>query len=325
MPYTVRFGPLLTKQLAEYYGDEHWQQKKLRQFISHYLDIDICQMRPMKDERYSKDAFGAIWRMDKHPWHLETPPLSQPSLDGYVLPSPNLFIDQVLKDKPESIQKYNDDTEHYRIITMGWGIFENSWRIRGFENALTDTIADEDFYMELCEKITDIYLAVIRTCEDVPAEAYFFGDDWGDQRGVIMGPERWRKFIKPCWAKIYAEARRQGKKTLHHCCGSVVDIYDDMIEIGLDCHESVQPEAFGMTPEELKAKWGNRISFWGCLGSQSILTHGTPKEISTEIKRLHTLFKNDGGYILSPAKPLMDGMDIGRAVAVIETLAELSL
>ena len=187
-----------------------------------------------------------------------------------------------------------------------------------------DTVADEDFYAELCNRITDNFLASLKACEDVPADAYLFGDDWGDQRGIIMGPDRWRKFIKPCWEKIYAEVHRQGKKAIHHSCGSVADIYDDLIEIGMDCHESAQPEPIGMATEDIKAKWGKQMSFWGCLGSQSVLDSGTPKDIENEIKRLHNLFKDDGGFILAPAKPLFDEMDVDKAIAVIETLAELN-
>ena len=322
-PYEFRFGANLERRIAEHYKDENWRSKMLRKFLCHYLHADTHQLKPI-DDIYSRDAYGALWRMDKKPWHLETPPLAEPSFEGYNFPGAEVFVAPILADKPAAIEQYNADDEHYRMITMGWGVFEHTWGIRGFENTLMDTITDEDFYQELVEKITDIHVAMVRACADVPADAFFFGDDWGDQRGVIIGAARWRKFIKPCWAKIYAEAHKQGKKIIHHCCGSVIDIYEDMIEIGLDCHESVQPEAHGMNPDVLKAKFGSRMSFWGCLGSQSLLTSGTPAEISREIKRLNNLFKEDGGYILAPAKPLLDEMDLDRALAVVETLAELN-
>jgi len=321
-PYTIAIESELYKRLTDYYGDQAWEQKKLRQFICSYLNVDTQQLRAL-DNVYSRDAFGALWRMDQKPWHLETPPLPEPSLAGYNFPSPEVFTKPIYENKAEAIQKYNADTEHYRIINMGWGIFENTWRLRGFENMLMDTIADEDFYMEVCEKITELYIAMLKACADVPADAYMFGDDWGDQRGIIIGPQRWRKFIKPCWAKIYAEVHRQGKKSIQHSCGSIVQIYDDLIEIGMDCHESAQPEPEGMATELIKAKWGDRMSFWGCLGSQSVLNSGTPDEITHEIKRLHNLFKKEGGYVLAPAKPLLDEMNIDSAVAVIEALAGL--
>ena len=322
-PYTIDIEPELEVRLSEHYKDTEWRSKKLREFTCSYMNVDT-QLHQETENNYTKDAFGALWRMDKRPWHLEKPPLDNPSLDGYDFPTADIFLKQIHENKAEAIKQYESNNEQYRLIGMGWGIFEHTWRLRGFENVLVDMIAEEDFYMEMTSKLTDIYLELLRACEDIPADAYLFGDDWGDQRGVIFGPERWRKLMKPCWAKIYAEVHRQGKKAVQHSCGSIAEIYDDLIEIGLDCHESVQPEASGMAPEIIKQKWGNRISFWGCLGSQGILHEGTPAEINTEIKRLAELFKKDGGYVMSPAKPLVYDMDINRAVAVIEALSELS-
>jgi len=321
-PYAFSFEPELYRRLTEHYRDENWERKKLRAFTCSYLYVNTHMLRPINSV-YSKDGYGAIWRMDRKPWHLVKPPLSEPSLIGYDFPKAETFTQPILDNKETAIRKFNENNELYRIINMGCGIFEHSWRMRGFENTLTDMITDEDFYAEVTEKITDLYLAMIAACDGVPADAYMLGDDWGDQRGVIFGPERWRKFLKPCWAMIYAAIHRQGKKTIHHSCGSIARIYDDLIEIGMDCHESVQPEARDMAPDVVKAKWGRRLSFWGCLGSQGILNSGTPKEIRAEIFRLHNLFKDEGGFVLAPAKPLMDEMDIDRAAAVVETLSEL--
>jgi uroporphyrinogen decarboxylase len=322
-PYDVSFEPELYKRLTEHYKNEHWESGKLRKYSVTYLSVDTVHMQKT-NERYSTDAYGALWRMDCKPWHLEKPPLPEPDLAGYAFPSAEIFVEPVLKDKTEAIAKYEADDEHYRIVGMGWGIFEHTWRLRGFENALMDMLSDEDFYREVTEKLTDNYIAMLRACEDVPNDAFLFGDDWGDERRIIMGPEKWRKFIKPCWEKIYAEVHRQGKKAIQHSCGSIVDIYADLVEIGMDCHESVQPEAYGMAPEVLHRDWGKKLNFWGCLGSQSILHNGSPSEIRTEIQRLARIFQKDGGYVLAPAKPLFDEMPIDKAVAVVETLSDLN-
>ncbi len=322
-PYIVSFEPELRKKLNDYYKCEDWEQNLLRKFTCNHLFVDTVGMKKL-DDIYSKDAYGALWRMDRKPWHLDKPPLDEPEIGDYKFPTPESFVEPIFAKKAEAIKKYEADNEHYRVIAMGWGIFEHTWRLRGFENALMDTITDEDFYKDITEKLTDNYVAMLKACEDVPADAYLFGDDWGDQRGVIIGRDNWVKYIKPCWARIYDEVHRQGKIAIQHSCGSIVDIYDDLYEIGMDCHESVQPEAYGMAPEILREKYKGKISFWGCLGSQSTLNFGTPKEIEAEIIRLHNLFKDDGGYLLAPAKPLMDEMKVEQAVAVIETLAKLN-
>lgn len=322
-PYSVFFEPLLYKKLTQYYGDADWESKKLRQFICYYMNADTVLMEKI-DDRYSKDGYGALWDMSKLPWHLEVNPLQEPVIDKSTFPKPDKFVANIIRQKGNAVKLYEADTEHYRVINMGWGIFEHSWWMRGFENALTDMLTEEKFYTEMTRLITDIYIEMLTVCQDVPADAYLFGDDWGEQRGVIMGPASWRKFIKPCWARIYREVHRQGKIAIQHSCGSIAEIYGDLAEIGMDCHESVQPEACGMEPKGLQKLWGDKISFWGCLGNQGILYSGSPTEIRNEIYRLDRIFKEKGGYLLAPAKPLPDEMPIEKAVAVVETLSELA-
>ena len=168
-----------------------------------------------------------------------------------------------------------------------------------------------DRYAQLC-------LEVIGHCADIPADGILLADDWGDQRGVLIGPERWRKFYKPRYRKIFEAVHSQGKKALLHCCGSVADIMADIVDIGLDVLESVQPEAAGMNPYGLKKQWGDKITFWGGLGSQSTIPFGTPEQLRTEIRKLRTEMGRGGGYILSPAKSLRPETPTANAVVVIE-------
>ena len=86
----------------------------------------------------------------------------------------------------------------------------------------------------------------------------------------------------------------------------------------LDVLESVQPEPAGMNPYELKRQWGEKITFWGGLGSQSTIPFGTPEEIKAEVSKLRREMGRGGGYILAPAKALQPGTPIENAVAVFE-------
>ena len=159
---------------------------------------------------------------------------------------------------------------------------------------------------------------MVEACADLPADAIMMGDDWGSQRGVMIGPERWRRFFKPRYARIFQAVHDQGKLAIMHCCGSAAAIMGDIVEIGLDVIESVQPEAAGMNPYELKKRWGDKITFWGCLRSQHTIPFGTPAEIRQEIRRLRSEMGKGGGYILAPAKPLRPETPTENAVAVVE-------
>ena len=77
-----------------------------------------------------------------------------------------------------------------------------------------------------------------------------------------------------------------------------------------------------MNPYELKKRWGDKLTFWGCLGSQSIIPFGTPAEIRSEVGRLCREMGKGGGFILSPAKSLQPETPTENAVAVVEAFTE---
>jgi uroporphyrinogen decarboxylase len=269
---------------------------------------------------FDRDVFGSLWRMDRLPFHLEKPALAEPTFEGYKWPKPEEFF--VDAEGVARNRKYCDENKgkYFIVAGLGWGLFETSWGIRGFENVLMDSAAEPDFYHELLERITEQFLAFLEfTCRSLPdVDAIMFGDDWGDQRGVIVGPQRWREYFKPRYARIYEAAHSYGKIVISHCCGSIVDILPDAIEIGLDVLESCQPEARGMNPYELKKQFGKDLAFWGCLGSQSTIPFGTPAEIRKEVRRLRREMGQGGGFILSSAKPLQPETPTENAVAVVE-------
>jgi uroporphyrinogen decarboxylase len=314
LPYTLGFEEDVEQRLDAYYKSPEWKDRLVKYIVGvNAVDTDLKE--PLDDARLL-DGYGGIWRVDRLPWHLETPPLTEPSFEGYTFPSPEKFYRPDWKEK--AYQTCAENKDSFILANLGWGLFERSWNLRGFENILMDVIDAPDFVEEALDRLMNLYLAFVEYTAELPIDAIFFGDDWGDQRGVIIGPKRWRQFIKPRWAKIYEAVHGHGIIVMHHSCGSVAEIMPDIIEIGVDVLESVQPEAAGMNPYELKKKWGDKITFWGGLGSQSTIPFGTPGEIHAEVRRLKTEMGKDGGYILSPAKPLRPETPTENAVAVFE-------
>jgi len=316
VPYTLGFEGDVAERLDVYYGGPQWR-RRLAPYMATVGAVDTVREQPIS-ATHTRDAWGSIWRHDRRPFYLEQPPLTEPSFAGYHFPTADIFLTEPDKRKADAIGACAERTDSLRVIHMGWGIFEASWRIRGFEEALMDSVAEPAFYAELLERLTDLYVTLVNFWRDVPADAIMFGDDWGHQRGVILGPERWRRFIKPCWARVYEAVHAQGKLAMSHSCGSVAAILPDIIENGLDVLESVQPEAEGMNPYELKRQWGDQICFWGCLGSQSTIPFGTPEEIRQTVRRLCQEMGQGGGYILAPAKSLQPETPTENAAAIVE-------
>jgi len=314
VPYTLQFEEIVGLRLDQHYGSNSWRERLIPYIIACGA-IDRRKSEPISDT-HARDAFGSLWRTDKRPFHLEKPCLEAPSFDGYVFPDAKAFENPQLEETAEKMM--HDYPESFTIVGLGWGLWETYWSIRGFENALMDCVAEPDFFAELLDRLTDLYLAQVAQCNNIPADAVMFGDDWGDQRSVMIGPERWRTYFKPCYARIYEAVHAQDKLVISHCCGSVADIMPDIVEIGMNVLESVQPEAKDMNPYELKKKWGDKIAFWGCLGSQSTIPSGTPAGIHDEVRRLRREMGRGGGYILAPAKPLQPETSVENAAAVLE-------
>ena len=321
-PYTIGFDcHILEEKVNNYYGCSWYE--KTRPFIHSPFHVSTTIEVPIEGRaHYSKDVFGSIWRTDKLPWHLEVPVLAEPSFKGYTFPTIDDFVGPLEKVNLKKYAKEQNEKnpDLFRIINMGWGIFEQTWRICGFEETMCNIAAEEEFYGELVEKISDLYVQMVEYCADVEADAFLFGDDWGSQTGVIIGPHKWRKFIKPAWKKVYDKVHAQGKYVISHSCGSVYDIIPDAIEIGLDMLESVQPETYGMNPFKLKEEFGDKLGFWGTLGSQSVIPFWKPDEIKEHIKKLKKEMSVNGGYILAPAKPFQPETPLENAIAVIDGL-----
>ncbi len=201
-------------------------------------------------------------------------------------------------------QEVQDYRNSFTVVGAGFGLWDHCWHLRGFENAMVDSIAEPRFFEELVERFIQLILEAIALRSDIPSDALMFGDDLGHQNGVMLGPDRWRKHFKKAYTTIFDAIHRQGEFSILHCCGSVDGIVGDLVDVGLDVLQSVQPEPRGMNPYELKRNYGDDITFWGCLGSQSTIPFGNPESITTEIHRLKREMSRGGGYILDGAKQL---------------------
>lgn len=313
VPYTLPFEEDVGRRLDEHFGGNAWRAK-LVPYMTYCGTVANFPSEKVDDTHY-RDTFGTVWRTDELPHAVAEPGLKSPSFEGYTFPAVQTVFAPAAK--AEATKRVRETPDAFSYISPGVCLWQ-TWYLRGFEETLMDCAGEEDFYAELLERMTELTLGLVAECADVPADAIFMGDDWGDQRGILIGPERWRKFFKPCYARIFAAIHAQGKVAMMHCCGSAADIMPDLIEIGLDVLESVQPEAAGMNPYGLKKHWGDRITFWGGLGTQHTIPFGTPAEIRAEIRKLRHEMSRGGGYILAPAKPLRPETPTENAVAVVE-------
>src|SRR5450759_610956 len=135
----------------------------------------------------------------------------------------------------ESIEpSINKHPDIFRNFQIGFSLYERAWSLRGMENLLMDFLIYPDFVHDLLTKIADYNIAQIEKALEYDIDAIYFGDDWGQQRGLIMGQEIWRTFIKPQLKRMYKKAKDADKYVMIHSCGDVDELFDDLVEIGVN-------------------------------------------------------------------------------------------
>ena len=220
VPYTLAFEPEIKARLDEHYGGEDWRER-IVPYVAQCGSVIASGIETIDDAHY-RDAFGTVWRTDRLPPVVVEPGLKAPSFEGYDFPSMDTFLDPNVK--AEVKQRVADSPDAFTIVSAQLCLWE-SWYVRGFEQTMMDCALKEGFYTELLDRMTALCLGWIKACADIPADGIMMGDDWGDQRGVLIGPERWKKFYKPRYARIFEAIHDQGKVAiLHAATGTLVPL-----------------------------------------------------------------------------------------------------
>ena len=254
---------------------------------------------PTEKERGSgrfTDDFGVTWNrsgVDRDIGVIDESVIGEPDLSLYPTP----FLNEArIRSECERLLAARED--RFCFAGIGFSLFERLWSYTGMEDALVYMIAEPAFTHTLLDRILDFNLRVIDILNDYPFDAVYFGDDWGQQRGMIMGPALWREFLKPRLAEMYRRAKKNGKFVIQHSCGDIEAVLPDLIEIGLDCYQNVQPEIYDLP--SIKRKYGGRLAFWGAISTQKDLPVRTPEELREIIRRTAEIMRPGGGYILAP-------------------------
>jgi len=183
------------------------------------------------------------------------------------------------------------------------------------ENLLMDFHYNPGFVRDLLNTIADYNILQTKEAMKYDIDAVYFGDDWGQQRGLLMGPRIWKEFLYPVLKRMYGVVRDEGKFVMIHSCGDVDELFDDLIEIGLNCFNPFQPEV--MDVDTLIPKYRGKLSFFGGISTQRTLPYGTVEDVKPEVTHLIKLGK-EGGYILAPAHSVEGDVPIENMLAFIE-------
>lgn len=309
VPWSCGFTKEAKEKLQEHYGTVNLEDALQNHILK--LGSDIGFFIDLGNNRV-KDVFGVVWdrSTDKDIGNVEGHVLTKPTLVDYRFPDP--LDPRFFADIPQSITKYPD---RFRLFQIGFSLYERAWTFRGMQELLMDFYDHPSFVHELLNTIADFNIAQVKEAMKYDIDAVYFGDDWGQQHGLQMGPKLWRKFIFPVLKRMYSEVHLGNKYVFIHSCGDVDELFDDLIDIGLNCFNPFQPEV--MDVKELLPRYRGQLVFHGGLSTQRTLPYGTVEQVREETLRLLELGQ-DGGYIFAPAHDVVGDVPLENMLAFID-------
>ena len=313
IPYQVGFTQDAHARMVEYTGDPQFDRVLHNALL--YLDTGLPDGWREVAPGIWQDEFGVQWNrtIDHDIGVVCNTGITPDNVLTYPFPDPR---------DPARFAGYSERMrQHPDLLSyanIGFSLFERAWTLIGMENLLMAMVEQPDYVDALLDRILAHNLALIDGICAHPVDVVHFGDDWGQQNGLIMGPELWRRFIKPRFAAMCARVRAHGKWVGLHSCGCVQSVFPDLIECGLHIFNPFQPEV--MDPVEMKKRFGDRLVFYGGISTQKTLPYGTPEQTRQEVRRLIREVGRGGGYIAAPAHCVPGDARPENLLAMIEAL-----
>jgi uroporphyrinogen decarboxylase len=313
VPWSMGFTKEAKQKLQRHYDCDDVEEPLQNHLLK--LGSDIGFFTSLANNRV-RDVFGVVWdrTVDKDIGNIEGFVLPEPTLTGYRVPDPldRRFFDDI----PAKIEQFSD---RFRVFQIGFSLYERAWTLRGMENLMLDFHDHPAFVHQLLEAIADYNMAQVGEALKYDIDAVYFGDDWGQQHGLQMGPRTWREFILPQLRRMYGMVRAAGKFVMIHSCGDVDELFDDLAAAGLNCFNPFQPEV--MDVYSLLPAYRGRLAFHGGLSTQKTLPFGTPDDVRRETRRLIEL-GSEGGYVFAPAHDVEGDVPLENMLAAIETVQQ---
>jgi uroporphyrinogen decarboxylase len=280
-----------------------------------------------QSDRDYVDEWGVGWSVVEyetrfgcgHYTEMTGHPLSRDdAIASYRAPDP--LREELYRDAAWTLREFQD--EYWIVGVTVTTIFETAWALRGYEQMLTDLVVDPDLASFILDIPYRYHLAAAQRLVQLGVDMIWVGDDVGSQAGMLIAPDLWRRMFKPKWAEFFATLKRLNPalKIAYHSDGAIEPIIPDLIEIGLDVLNPVQPAC--MDPARLKKLYGDRLCFWGTIDEQHTLPFGTPEDVVREVlTRLDTVGRG-GGLIIGPTHHVQLDTPLENFWAMIETVTE---
>lgn len=267
------------------------------------------------------DEFGIGWKSEKDKdigaINTVAPIKELADIKNYHLP--DIETQYSFDDVASEIAKHKHSA--FFVAYQASGTFFNKYRfLRGFEEGLVDMMINQDEVEYLLDMILEFQIALAKKFIACGVDAVVTGDDVALQKGLVINPDIWRKLIKPRQKKLNDIYKSAGRYVIHHCCGDCQDIIKDYIETGIDCLNPVQPEA--MPIEKLAKEYGTTLTFYGGVGVQNLMQHGTPEDVDKGVESTIKILGAHGRYIIGASHTIQDCISCENMCAYFDAIAK---
>ncbi len=238
------------------------------------------------------------------------------AISTYQPPDPHR--PELYSEAERVIRDFKD--EYWIVGVTVTTIFECAWALRGYERMLSDFLLDPDLANAILDLPYQYHLAAAKRLARMGVDMIWLGDDVGAQNAMLISPQTWRKFLKPRMADLISQIKaiNPGLKVAYHSDGVIYPIIPELIEIGIDVLNPVQPAS--MDPAKLKQQYGNQLCFWGTVDEQHTLPFGSPEDVQAEIvQRLKTVGRG-GGLILGPTHHVQLDTPMGNFWSMVHAI-----
>ena len=227
---------------------------------------------------------------------------------------------EVLEVDVEAVNRVCAATEKFVIADCYPRPFERMQFLRGTEELFIDLAVDAPEVRDLLDLVHDLNCRELEAWARTRVDGLMFMDDWGSQQSLLIAPKLWRRMFKPLYADYVRIAHEAGKKIFMHSDGCILDIYEDLIEIGVD---AVNSQLFCMDIEQIGRRFAGRITFWGEIDRQHVMPSDSPEDAREAVRRVvDCLYRPEGGVIAQ--FELGADSKLANADAVFQTWQDLT-
>jgi len=256
------------------------------------------------DAETYRDEWGITWR--KIPYEtingtgiyteiVEFPLADNSRIDSYIPPDPGK---EDMSYAEGVIERFG--REKYICGIIDCSIFEALKYLRGIEQSLIDLLQEKDIAHYVMDMSVEYHLKLGYELIDRGVDILWLADDIGGEHAMLMSPDTFREMVKPKMGYMVGELKRYDPniKVAFHSDGYIEPVIDDIIEVGIDLLNPIQPES--MDPAALKRRYGKRIGLWGTVSVQETFPFKGPDDVAAEVRERIETCASGGGFLIAP-------------------------